>query len=66
MIKIKKQCPSCGGDLTVDNEEHMYRCTSCGSTYDYDYFREEKLNEMGETHLSRKEFGAAVDTFRLL
>ena len=67
MTKIeKKQCPSCGGELTVDNEKQLYRCTSCGSTYDYDFFREEKLNEMGETHLSRREFGAAVDAFRLL
>ena len=62
----KHQCPSCGGDLTVDNDKQMYCCTSCGSSYDYDYFREEKLNEMGETHLSRKEFGAAVDAYRLL
>ena len=67
MTKIKKhQCPSCGGDLTVDNDKQIYYCTSCGSTYDFDYFREEKLNEMGKTHLSRKEFAAAVDAYRLL
>ena len=67
MTTIKKyKCPSCGGDLTVDNDKQMYCCTSCGSTYDFDYFREEKLNEMGETHLSRKEFAAAVDAYRLL
>ena len=67
MSSIKKhQCPSCGGSLTVDNEKQMYRCTSCGSSYDYDYFREEKLHEMGETNLSRNEFGAAADAYRLL
>ena len=67
MTKITKhQCPSCGGDLAVDNDKQMYRCMSCGSSYDYDYFREEKLHEMGETNLSRKEFGAAVDAYRLL
>ena len=67
MTTIKKhQCPSCGGNLTVNNDKQMYCCTSCGSTYDFNYFREEKLNEMGETHLSRKEFGAAVDAYRLL
>ena len=66
MTTIKtNQCPSCGGDLTVDNDKQMYCCTSCGSTYDFDYFREDKLNEMGETHLSRKEFAAAVDAYRL-
>ena len=48
----KHQCPSCGGSLIVDNEKQMYRCTSCGSSYDYDYFREEKLHEMGETEMS--------------
>ena len=62
----KHQCPSCGGSLIVDNEKQMYRCTSCGSSYDYDYFREEKLHEMGETNLSRNEFGAAADAYRLL
>ena len=61
----KHQCPSCGGSLTVDNDKQMYRCVSCGSAYDFDYFRAEQLNEMGDTHLSRKEFGAAVDTYRL-
>ena len=67
MATIKKhQCPSCGGNLTVDNDKQIYRCLSCGSTYDYDYFREDKLNEMGETHLSHEEFGAAVDTYRLI
>ena len=62
----KHQCPSCGGSLIVDNEKQMCRCTSCGSSYDYDYFREEKLHEMGETNLSRNEFGAAADAYRLL
>ena len=61
----KRQCPSCGGSLTVDNDKQMYHCLSCGSAYDFDYFRAENLNEMGDTHLSRKEFGAAIDTYRL-
>ena len=66
MSKIKKhQCPSCGGNLIVDNDNQMYRCASCGSAYDYEYFREEKLYEMSETYLSRGEVMAAVDTYRL-
>lgn len=65
MSRIKKhQCPSCGGDLTADNDKQMYRCTLCGSTYDYDYFREEQLHETDGTHLSRKEFGTVVDAYR--
>lgn len=67
MSSIKKhQCPSCGGSLIVDNEKQMYRCTSCGSAYDYDYFRAERLHEMGAKNLSRDEFGAAVDAYRRL
>ena len=67
MGKIKKrQCPSCGGNLTEDSEKQIYRCTSCGSSYDYDYFREEQLHLMGETYLSRGEVEAAVDAYRLI
>ena len=67
MSKIRnRQCPSCGGNLSVDNDRQMYRCTSCGSTYDYEYFIEEKMHEMGGTYLSRGEFMAAVDAFRLI
>lgn len=66
MSTIKHQCPSCGGSLIVDNDKQLYRCPSCGSTYDFDYFREEKLHDMGETHLSRKEYAAAVDAYNLI
>lgn len=66
MSTIKHQCPSCDGNLIVDSDKQLYRCISCGSTYDFDYFREEKLHDMGETHLSRDEFAAAVDTYNLI
>jgi ribosomal protein L37AE/L43A/cell division protein FtsB len=62
----KRQCPSCGGSLIEDSEKQIYRCASCGSSYDYDYFREEQLHEMGETYLSRGEVEAAVDAYRLI
>ena len=62
----KRQCPSCGGSLIEDSEKQIYRCASCGSSYDYDYFREEQLHEMGETYLSRGEVKAAVDAYRLI
>ena len=62
----KRQCPSCGGNLIDDSEKQIYRCSSCGSSYDYDYFREEQLHEMGETYLSRGEVNAAVDAYRLI
>ena len=67
MSGIKKhQCPSCGGDLSIDNDKQMYRCISCGSAFDYDYFREEQLHGMGETYLSRGECKAAVDAYKLV
>ena len=67
MSKIKKdRCPSCGGNLIDDSEKQMYRCISCGSSYDYDYFREEKLHGMGETYLSRGESRAAIDAYKLI
>ena len=47
----KQQCPSCGGNLTVDNDKQMYRCVSCGSAYDLDDFRAEQMNEMGDAHV---------------
>ncbi|MBE7071200.1 MAG: hypothetical protein E7383_00380 [Ruminococcaceae bacterium] len=65
-ITTKHQCPSCGGYLNVDNDKQMYRCASCGSAYDFDYFREEKLHDLGETYLARGEFKAAVDVFKLI
>ena len=65
MSNIKKhQCPSCGGSLIIDNDKQMYHCTFCGSTYDYEYFREEQMHEMGETFLSRGEFMAAIDAYK--
>ena len=62
--KIKQhQCPSCGGSLRIDRDKQMYHCTFCGSTYDYEYFREDRIHEAGETYLSRGEFMATTEAF---
>ena len=61
-----KRCPSCGGNLTIDNEKQMYYCASCGSTYDYEYFREDNTHEMADNYLSRGEFLAASDAYKLV
>ena len=67
MSQIKRhQCPSCGGNLIDDSEKQLYHCASCGSSYDYDYFREEQLHAMGETYLSRGEVKAAIDAYKLI
>lgn len=64
-IKIH-QCPSCGGNLAVDNERQMYHCSFCGSSFDYEYFREEQAHEMGEKYLSRGEYSAAKDIYKFV
>ena len=67
MGNIKKhQCPSCGGNLIVDSDKQMYHCTFCGSTYDYEYFREDQIQEMFGTFLSRGEFMAAADACKFM
>ena len=67
MNDIKKHlCPSCGGNLSVDNDKQMYYCKSCGSTYDYEYFREEQMHELSETYLLRGEFMAAADAYKFI
>ena len=62
----RQQCPSCGSGLTVDNDKQMYYCTFCGSTYDYEYFREENLHKLGDTSLAHGEFKAAGEAFKLI
>ena len=65
--KIKKhQCPSCGGSLRIDSDKQMYHCSFCGSTYDYEYFREERIHEAGEKYLSRGEFKATADAYEFM
>ena len=60
------KCPSCGSSLIIDNDRQICLCKFCGSTYDYEYFREDNANEMGQTYLSRGEFDAASDVYRFL
>ena len=62
----KHQCPSCGSNLTVDTDKQMYRCSFCGSTYDYEYFREEQMHELAATYLARKENRAAIDAYHFI
>jgi hypothetical protein len=44
----------------------MYHCTFCGSTYDYEYFREDRIHEAGETYLSRGEFMATTEAYEFM
>ena len=60
------KCPSCGGNLVIDNERQIYLCKFCGSTYDYEYFREDNAINMGQTYLNRGEYDAAKDLYRFM
>lgn len=62
----KHQCPSCGGNLIVNSEMQMYSCSFCGSTYDYEYFREEEMYDLAGRYLSRGEYQAAADAYRFI
>ena len=67
MTTIKNhQCPSCGGNLTVDLERQMYHCSFCGCSFDYEYFREEETLELGKKYLSRGEFASSIDLYKFL
>lgn len=67
MSEIKShKCPSCGGNLSINVETQTYLCPFCGSSYDYEYFREDQMHEMGNTYLSRGEFSAAIDAYKYL
>jgi ribosomal protein S27AE len=62
----KHQCPSCGGNLIVDSVKQMYSCSFCGSTYDYEYFREEEMYDLASSYLAHKEYHAAADAYRFV
>ncbi len=67
MSEIKShKCPSCGGNLSINFDMQTYLCPFCGSTFDYEYFREDQMHEMGNTYLSRGEFSAAIDAYKYL
>ena len=67
MSNIKShKCPSCGGNLNINNEKQLYVCPFCGSTYDYEYFREEQMHQMCEGYLSKREFNAAKEGYEFL
>ena len=37
----KHTCPTCGGQLIVNEVRKMYECPFCGVTFDFDLVRDE-------------------------
>ena len=59
----KHTCPTCAGQLIINQERQMYECPFCGVTFDYEYFREDDVLARADRFLKRGEWGAAADAF---
>ncbi len=62
----KHSCPSCGGQLRVNQDGQMYECPFCGVTYDYEYFREDDVLSRASQFLRNGEWVAATDAYDFL
>ena len=56
-------CPSCAGALSIDLDKQMYVCTYCGITFDYEYFREDNVLQIGSQALKNSEFNSASKAY---
>lgn len=59
-------CPSCGSHLILNEERKVMVCGSCGSLFDYDYFREDNLLELADMSLSKGEFDSASKMYEFM
>lgn len=61
---IKKHiCPTCAGQLIINQEREMYECPFCGVTFDYEYFREDDVLSRADRFLKNSQWNAAEDAF---
>ena len=63
---MNHSCPSCGGQMIINEERKLYECPFCNSTYDYEYFREDDVIEKGCKALAAGEYKSAGEAFRFL
>jgi len=59
-------CPSCAGRLILIKDKANFICTSCGNTYDYEYFMGEDLLLNAKTACKQKEFNAAAQMYEFM
>lgn len=59
-------CPTCAGQLKIDEDRKLYLCPFCGVTFDYEYFREDDVLDRGATNLSNGEFNAATEAYKFM
>lgn len=56
-------CPSCAGALSIDIDKQMYICPFCGVTFDYEYFNEDSVLDLGSEALVNEEFNSASKAY---
>ena len=59
----KHTCPTCGGQLIVNEKRQMYECPFCGVSFDYEYFREDDVLERAGRALTAGEFQSAKEAY---
>ena len=59
----KHTCPTCGGQLIVNEKRQMYECPFCGVSFDYEYFREDDVLDRAERALKAGEFQSAREAY---
>ena len=62
----KHTCPTCGGQLIVNEVRKMYECPFCGVTFDYEYFREDDVLERASRAIRLGEFQSAKDAYEFM
>ncbi|MBR5976106.1 MAG: hypothetical protein IK020_13140 [Clostridiales bacterium] len=59
----KHTCPTCGGQLTINEVRQMYECPFCGVSFDYEYFREDDVLDRAARALRAGEYVSARDAY---
>ncbi|MBO4687085.1 MAG: hypothetical protein J5636_01095 [Clostridiales bacterium] len=59
----KHTCPTCGGQLTINEARQMYECPFCGVSFDYEYFREDDVLDRAARALRAGEYVSAGDAY---
>ena len=62
----KHTCPTCGGQLIVNEVRKMYECPFCGVTFDYEYFREDDVLERASRAIRIGEFHSAKEAYEFM
>jgi len=59
----KHTCPTCGGQLIVNEQRQMYECPFCGVSFDYEYFREDDVLSRAARALEAGEYQSAGEAY---